>query len=365
MNKRDAQQHLVAYKDNQREKEYALQHGVLSNFKAKYLEKIPLGNGKFRYVYEEAKDKVKSTASNVANKLSSKAPGSNVSSNSARSQANTSEGATKLNDSVPNENDARMQFARQAVAENQNKIDRQKNAKPTGANRADKIESQRDNQDPTRSIEAEKNAESNARKYAIEAINKRSVEKSINDRTISLQSRAIRDILGDDYSESGNMILTGENSKIGKLISDRTKKASDETKKNIKSAVDGGIIAESSKNRIMKVYHNVETRTYENKIEYGHEDPKTHEFVLDHMESKKYPGDDGKLLTSSERYKNQYMKEMLGAMNLSRYGDFEIKNGKVVVKSPKGSDASKEQLYFAKVLDKQLSEMYEKATRVD
>lgn len=67
MNKREAQQKLVAYKNEKREEQYELEHGILSNFKAKYLEKIPLGNGKFRYIYEEAKDKVKSAANSVSN----------------------------------------------------------------------------------------------------------------------------------------------------------------------------------------------------------------------------------------------------------------------------------------------------------
>lgn len=69
MNRKEAYSNIIQYKNNKRSEEESnkLEHGFLSNFKPKYLEKIPLGNGKFRYIYEEVKDKVKSAVNSVSN----------------------------------------------------------------------------------------------------------------------------------------------------------------------------------------------------------------------------------------------------------------------------------------------------------
>lgn len=102
MNKREAQQKLVAYKNEKREENYALEHGILDKFVPKYVEKIPLGNGKFKYLYQEDIDRMKEAAKGAANKVKDAATSAYNSTKNAISTAtnNVKAGAAKVADKM-------------------------------------------------------------------------------------------------------------------------------------------------------------------------------------------------------------------------------------------------------------------------
>lgn len=102
MNKREAQQKLVAYKNEKREENYALEHGILDKFAPKYVEKIPLGNGKFKYLYQEDIDRMKEAAKGAANKVKDAATSAYNSTKNAISTAtnNVKAGAAKVADKM-------------------------------------------------------------------------------------------------------------------------------------------------------------------------------------------------------------------------------------------------------------------------